>query len=263
MLRFCVLGSGSGGNCIYVAAQHSALLIDAGLSARETIRRMELVGIDWAHISAILLTHEHSDHISGLSALCRKLDVSVYANSGTVDAVERSLGPNRVKWRVFTTGSPFTVGDVCVEPFSVPHDSYDPVGFALQSSAARIGIATDLGMPTALIRHHLKDCNALILEANHNETMLKDAERPWSLKQRIMGRQGHLSNASAARLIADLADKTLTHVYLAHLSSDCNTPDAALQTVLAELNSRGHHDIHIIPATQDEPSTFWESASDP
>ncbi|TFH15004.1 MAG: MBL fold metallo-hydrolase [Lentisphaerales bacterium] len=263
MLRLCILASGSAGNCMYIASRNSALLIDAGLSARETLRRMDLVGIDSSSVNAICLTHEHSDHISGLPALCRKLDVSVYANSGTVDAVERALGPDRVRWQVFTTGSQFSIGDMTVEPFSVPHDSYDPVGFAIQSENTRIGVATDLGMPTSLIRHHLKGCNALVLEANHSERMLKNAKRPWSLKQRIMGRQGHLSNTSTAQLVADLAQDTLSHVYLAHLSSDCNTPDKAVQTVVAELNARSFNNIMVIPALQGEPSQIWESDARP
>ena len=256
--KFCVLGSGSSGNCIHVSSATTSLLVDAGLSGREIIRRLELTGADVSGIAAVCLTHEHSDHVDGLLGLLRVIKPRLYANSETVKAVERSLERHDLPWQIFSTGFPFQVGDISIEPFSVSHDAMDPVGFCLGCAGSRIGIVTDIGVSTTLVREKLRHCHALILESNHDEKMLKDSQRPWSLKQRIAGRQGHLSNRGASELLAEIAGPALTHVYLAHISADCNRPEIACRTVSAKLAELGFGSINVLPTWAAKPSQVYE-----
>ncbi len=256
---FCVLASGSSGNCIYVASDTTRLLIDAGLSCRETGRRLAEIGGRLEDIQAICLTHNHSDHTSGLKVLHARYGVKLYANAGTCDVLAADQALKPLAWSVFTNGEAFDIGDIRVEPFSVPHDAADPVGFILEAGGVRIGIATDIGVPTHLVRERLRSCRALVMEANHDERLLEQANRPWSLKQRIAGRQGHLSNRAAAQMIAEIAGAGLTHVFLAHLSSDCNRPDLALETVRNVLKDRGHGDIEVKLTHPDRPGEIWSA----
>ena len=242
-LAVCVLASGSSGNCTYVGSEHTRILIDAGLSFREIETRLESIRVDPATISAVCVTHEHSDHTACLGVLQRRRNVSLYANSGTIEAVELTGKIKGLTWNVFSTGAPFTIGDLRLEPFSVPHDSYDPVGFVVACGPARVGIVTDMGIPTELIRERLRRCQVVVIEANHDEELLKDSPRPWALKQRIAGRQGHLSNVRAGELMADVAGDGLQTVFLAHMSEECNRPELAFKTVARALSEKGHPDI--------------------
>ncbi len=244
-IELCVLASGSSGNCIYVGSDNSRILIDAGVSGKVTVERLQSIGVDPESIDAICLTHEHDDHKASVGILHRRLGVDLYSNSGTIEALNRSPKFAGLPWNVFSTGHAFEIGDLVLEPFRVPHDSYDPVGFVVSCGGARVGIATDMGMATELIRERLRNCDALVLEANHDEVLLKDSQRPWSLKQRIAGRQGHLSNEKAGRLIVDVAGDNLHNVILAHLSSDCNRPDLALKTVTQQIKMGGLSNIEI------------------
>ncbi|NCA82174.1 MAG: MBL fold metallo-hydrolase [Opitutae bacterium] len=254
-LRVCVLASGSSGNCIHVESATTALLIDAGISARETVRRMEAASLDPAKLRAICVSHEHTDHVAGLAQLHKKLGLMLYANGDTARAVR---GGEDLPWNLFSDGCPFAVGDVEILPFPLPHDAYAPVGFVLACGASRLGIATDLGMPTQLARERLRGCQTLVLEANHDEMLVNSSFRPWSLKQRILGRQGHLSNETAAALLADIAGDTLQQVFLAHLSRECNNLDLALLTVRRHLESAGLARIRVLPTHPDKPSDFAE-----
>ena len=254
-LRVCVLASGSSGNCIYVESAGTALLIDAGLSARETLKRLQAAGLDPARLRAICVSHEHTDHVSGVVQLHKQLGLPLYANGDTARAVR---GAAHLPWNLFTSGSPFTIGDIEILPFSLPHDAYDPVGFVLACGAARIGIATDLGIPTQLARERLRGCQLVVLEANHDEMLLHSSFRPWALKQRILGRHGHLSNETAAALLAEIAGDTLRQVFLAHLSQECNKLDLALHTVRTRLAAAGLGHIRILPTHPDQPSEFAE-----
>jgi phosphoribosyl 1,2-cyclic phosphodiesterase len=256
-LRLCVLASGSSGNCTYVGSDTTGILIDAGLSGRETVRRLGEIGVAVESIRAVCVTHEHTDHTSGLAVLQRGGRVALYANSGTIDGLKARGAGADLPWQIFSTGSPFPVGDLTLEPFSVPHDAYDPVGFVVSHGAVRVGVVTDMGMVTGLIRERLKRCQAIVVEANHDERLLKDADRPWRLKQRIFGRQGHLSNAHAADLIAEVAGDSLAIVYLAHLSQDCNRPDLALKAVIDVLTRRGLGGISVRIASPDHVSEVW------
>lgn len=260
-MKVCVLGSSSSGNCTYVASGCTAILIDAGLSGRETVRRLAEIGVDGERISAICLTHEHSDHTAGLSALHKGGRIALYANSGTIQGFEAKAGADRLKWNIFAPGSPFTVGDMRVEPFSVPHDAYDPVGFIVESEGQRVGVVTDMGMVTGLIRERLRSCNAVVVESNHDELLLKNADRPWHLKQRIFSRQGHLSNEHAADLIAGIAGAHLAVVFLAHLSDECNRPELAMSAMDQALRKRGVHHVAVKLTAKDRVSEVWDSAA--
>ena len=253
-IRVCVLASGSSGNCIYVASEETRILLDAGVSGKEVARRLELIEEDPARIDAVCVTHEHGDHIASLGVLYRRFGMPMYANHGTLEVLSKTATLNGVPWSVFTTGEAFTVGDLSIEPFSVPHDSYDPVGFVINAGADRVGVVTDMGMATELIRQRLKGCRALVIEANHDEGLLRASNRPWSLKQRISGRQGHLSNAQAGELVVDVAGPWLETVFLVHLSSECNDPDLARNTVETALQEGGHGHVGVRLTYPERPS---------
>jgi phosphoribosyl 1,2-cyclic phosphodiesterase len=231
-LKLCVLASGSSGNCTFIGTERTRILIDAGLSARKTAERLAQIGEQMEHIDAICVSHEHGDHIAGLRVLQKNHGIPVYANAGTFERIGGDI-----KGSCFTTGSPFTIGDFTIHPFPVPHDANDPVGFIFSAGSRSVGIATDIGMVTNALRERLRKCHAVVIEANHDETLLHEANRPWSLKQRIRGNQGHLSNRTAAALMAEIAGEGLQHLFLAHLSADCNSPQHArkmFETLLAE-----------------------------
>jgi phosphoribosyl 1,2-cyclic phosphodiesterase len=234
-LTLCVLGSGSSGNCVYVASETTRLLVDAGLSGKATAERLDAIGVDPDSLDAVCVTHEHADHRASLATLQRRHAVKLYANSGTVEGIRRTL-TREVPWTVFHTGQPFAIGDIRVDPFSVPHDCSDPVGFSFSApDGAQVCVATDMGVVTTSVRDRLGRCHAAVLESNHDETMLNDSSRPWSLKKRIAGRLGHLSNTQAADTIVELAAGPLQTVFLAHISRDCNTGELALKTTLKRL----------------------------
>lgn len=256
-LTVCVLASGSAGNSLYAAAGSTAVLIDAGLSGRELARRLHQIGADPKTIRAVCLTHEHGDHTTGLGVLHRRWGARLYANAGTIEAMERNPDLGGLEWNVFTTGSPFEIGDLRVEPFSVPHDAYDPVGFVLVAGGVRAGIVTDMGMATELIRQRLRACRVLVVEANHDEQMVTDADRPWALKQRILGPQGHLSNRRAAELLVEVAGPDLEAVFLAHLSVDCNRPELARAVVADALRTAGHERVRVWLSSPDDVSEVW------
>jgi len=256
-LQVCVLASGSSGNAIYIASDTTRILIDAGLSARQIALRLAQLGVVPESINGICISHEHGDHVAGLRVLQNRHEIPVYTNAGTLKGIRRQPRSEMIAARIFQTGSPFEIGDITIEPFSVPHDAYEPVGFRLQSGSGCVGVVTDLGMGTALIREKLKGCQAIIVESNHDEDLLREAPRPWALKQRIRSRQGHLSNVDAARLITECATDELRHVFLAHLSSDCNTPDTALRTVSSQLRLDGLEHIRLEVSLADRISTIW------
>jgi phosphoribosyl 1,2-cyclic phosphodiesterase len=188
--------------------------------------------------------------------LVRRADLSLYANSGTAEAIQRRGRVAGIPWSIFTTGSAFTIGDLIIEPFSVPHDSYDPVGFAIQCGKIRVGIVTDMGMPTELIRTRLRGCRVLVVESNHDTGLLRESSRPWGLKQRIAGRQGHLSNEQAAKLIAEVAGPELRCVMLAHLSAECNEPQRAKDMILGALRESGCAGVDVKLTYPDRPGDF-------
>jgi len=260
-IRFCVLGSGSSGNCTLVASEKAALLIDAGLSGREICGRLGAVGFRLEDVAAVCLTHEHDDHVAGLNVLHRRHKIPLYANTATVDAMSLRGKCDGLQWAVFTTGSAFQIADITIEPFTVPHDSYDPVGFVLGNGEDRLAVLTDIGMPTSLVREKLRRCSAMVVESNHDEKLLRDSDRPWQLKQRIAGRQGHLSNAQAGKLVAEAAGARLKTVVLAHLSCECNTPDLAIAEMRRALAGIGRTDVEVFAACPDRPTSLFSAAA--
>jgi len=252
-VKLTILGSGSAGNCAYLETEETRLLIDAGFSARQIRRRLATIGRAPDGLQGILLTHEHSDHIQGLSALCARLPIPVYCNRDTKEAVETQLQA-RFDCRIFTTGATFEVGDVMVDTFSVPHDAQDPVGFLLRTHAGNIGFLTDLGHATNLVIERVRAANVLLLETNHDLKLLQeDTRRPWSIKQRILSRHGHLSNVAAAEVAERIVSPALRHLYLGHLSRDCNRPELARQVVSERLHKIGASQICIESTSQDLP----------
>lgn len=251
-----MLGSGSAGNSALVATDHCKLLVDGGLSARQICLRLEQCGVAPAQLDGVLLTHEHGDHVCGLEVLCRKLDVPIYANALTAESV-RCDGPLREhrNWRIFRTGSEFSIVDIMIQAFPVPHDAVDPVGFAFHVGPNSLGFITDLGYATKMIVERLRQVHTLVIETNHDEKLLQsDSHRPWSVKQRIQSRHGHLSNNAAAAVIEQLVSGKIERVVLGHLSRDCNTPDLALRTIQESLLKLGRGQMQVCVASQTEIS---------
>jgi len=228
-----VLASGSRGNTAVVESSQARILVDAGISCRETFKRLKLTGLDPKSISAILITHEHSDHVYGLATLAKKLDLPVFMTGATHQAWARSLRddagqlPKLAKLEIFSAGRQFQIADITVTPFTIPHDAADPVGFTFRAEGAKIAFATDLGYMPASVRDHLRRCDVIIIESNHDVEMLRVGPYPWSVKQRVMSRVGHLSNDSLAQFFAEDYDGGASHIVLAHLSEQNNHPEVA------------------------------------
>jgi len=257
-IKLCVLASGSSGNCTFISTGKTRILIDAGLSARRTASRLADIGENIEDLDAICVTHEHTDHIAGLRVLQKKYDLPIYANAGTLTGIRVAKQGGEVACRQFTTGSKFEIGEFVLDPFAVPHDAYDPVGFVVHGGTNAIGVATDIGRVTNLLREKLSACQVLVFEANHDEELLQASPRPWSLKQRILGNQGHLSNRASSRLIAEIAGKGLQHLFLAHLSSDCNSPERVRKGFETMLTEEGHHHICLYVTSAREVSEILE-----
>ena len=251
--RLTILASGSSGNCAYLETDDTRLLIDAGLSTRQIRQRLLGIGRTPENLSGILITHEHTDHTQGLGVLAAKLQIPVYCNRLTKEAIEVQFQA-RLDYRLFNTGSSFELGDVAVDTFSVPHDACDPVGFLLRTAAGNIGFLTDLGHATRLVLERVRPSHVLVLEANHDLKMLQDdTRRPWATKQRILSRHGHLSNDAAAQLAEQIVSADLAHLYLGHLSSDCNRPELAHRTVSASLQKLGATHVRVEATSPDIP----------
>lgn len=239
MLGFCPLASGSKGNALYLGTKKSKILIDAGLPTKVLQKRLADIGVRLEEIDGICITHEHSDHIRGLEALAEKWKIPIFANSDTAQAICSTLGIIP-KFKIFTTGETFEFGDIEIHPFSIQHDAIDPVGFAIKAEDSKIGVCADLGFVTTLVAKELQGCDYLYIESNHQVSMVHSSSRPEMLKQRILSRQGHLSNEQCAGLIELIYHPGLKHIHLAHLSSECNAPELALKIVrekLAALNA--------------------------
>lgn len=242
---FAVLGSGSGGNCAVLRWQGELYLIDAGLSSKQIVLRLELLGLKACDVRAIILTHEHSDHVRGIDVFCKSYPVPIYCNAATRHAIEPGLKYPK-QWQIFQTGGSFSVESTLKEPlqvqsFSVPHDAADPVGYCIRCSAGSLGVLSDVGFITNLIKEYLRGVDTLFIEANFDEQLLEqDMRRPWATKQRIRSRHGHLSNEQSANLVAEIFPdaKRRPQVVLGHLSSDCNTAELARQAVIEVMSSR-------------------------
>jgi phosphoribosyl 1,2-cyclic phosphodiesterase len=295
MVRFTVLASGSRGNATVISGGRTRILVDCGLSCRELFRRMKLMDEEPETLDAILITHEHSDHVNGVAVTARKLGIPVYFTEGTHRAWMRWISPRRQmtykQWleqirkqaaerqaeaqatadegepdendlpddaeapepvapvkakdpswlpavEYFAPGEPFEIGDISVSPFTTPHDAADPCGFVFSVEGVRIGFATDLGYISPNVKAQLKNLDLLLLESNHDLEMLRDGPYPWSVKQRVLSRVGHLSNEAAAGFLQDGYDGQAAYIILAHLSESNNLPELARVTAERALNGR-------------------------
>ncbi len=262
-----VLASGSRGNCALVATSKTRILVDAGLSGRETFKRLRALAERNAdrhnecaeEISAILITHEHSDHVAGLQRLATKLNVPVFMTAATRHAWSRAVRdaegaiPELPKSEQFSAGRGFCVGDLEVMPFTIPHDAIDPVGFTFRAEGVKIGFATDLGYMPTNVRNHLRGCSVLVMESNHDVEMLRSGPYPWSVKQRVMSRVGHLSNEALAEFFSSDYDGGAEYLVLAHLSEQNNHPEIARAAAEHALGLRqGLWRNRVLLATQTE-----------
>jgi len=272
MMRMTVLASGSKGNSTLVASSRTRILVDAGLSCRELMKRMQMANEDPAAIDALLITHEHQDHVQGVAVLARKLGVPVYFTQATHRAWMRWMMPQKrltyAAWlalrqqppgveevekasvekaedpcslpgvEYFSAGSGFSIGDIVVTPFTIPHDAADPVGFVFEADGVRMAIAADLGYMPPNVKMAIRNCDVLMLESNHDLEMLRDGPYPWSVKQRVMSRVGHLSNEATSDFLEKNYDGNASYVVLAHLSESNNLPELARVTAERALRDR-------------------------
>ena len=233
-MKFCVLGSGSKGNATYLESGETSILIDAGMSGIELQRRLAAIGVELSKIDAILVTHEHNDHVHGVGVLSRRASISVHANPATFSAASKTVR-KLFSYNEFETGVSFQIRNLEIHPFAISHDAHDPVGFRISDGRVSFGYCTDTGKVSQLIRHRLASCQALVLESNHDIEMLQNGAYPQYLKQRIRSSQGHLDNEVAASFLKDLLHEKLEHVVLAHLSEENNDPEIAYHAAMAAL----------------------------
>lgn len=239
MIKFCSLFSGSSGNSIFLSVKGTKILIDAGLSAKRIVEALCSIGENPSELSAVLVTHEHVDHIRGAGVLSRKFNIPVYANENTWEAMEQSLSPMNVdNKKVFDTGKEFGLGDISVKAFHIPHDASEPVGFNFFAENKKITTATDLGHISRELLQHFEKSELLLLESNHDIEMLKVGHYPWHLKKRILSERGHLSNEMAGKVVSYMAERGTSRFLLGHLSRENNFPELAYQTVCNELREK-------------------------
>ncbi len=254
MYGFCPLASGSKGNCIYLGTKNKKVLIDAGLSAKAIQAKLSEIGVSINEIDAILVTHEHTDHIQGLRVLAYKTGIPVFANNETAKGIVNTFH-DCPKFKIFSTGETFEFGDLEIHPFSISHDTLDPVAFTVRFDGMKLGFCTDLGFVTTLVQNQLKDCDYLYVESNHQVSMVHSSARPMVYKQRVLSKSGHLSNEACGKLLTQVAHSGLKHVHLAHLSSECNSHETALHVVNEALANEGIS-LNITVAPQDKLGTI-------
>jgi phosphoribosyl 1,2-cyclic phosphodiesterase len=235
-MRFCVLGSGSKGNATYLESGETSILIDAGMSGIELQKRLSYIGVDLSEIDAILVTHEHNDHVQGVGVLSRRANIPVFANTATFSAASKIIN-KLFSYNEFETGGSLYIQNLEIHPFSISHDTEDPVGFRISDGRVSFGYCTDTGKVSRLMQHRLASCQALVLESNHDIAMLQNGTYPPYLKQRIRSNQGHLDNVEAAILLNELVHEKLQHVVLAHLSEENNHPEIAYHAAVEALHS--------------------------
>ncbi|MCK5843234.1 MAG: MBL fold metallo-hydrolase [Victivallales bacterium] len=261
-LGITVLGSGSRGNSVLIQTPDAALLVDAGFSRKEILARLAAVGVEKTNVKALLITHDHGDHVSGARVLADHLNIPTYLNAPTLKHLQkRNLVGAKIS--VFNSGSSFILQPFEVRPFSVPHDAMEPVGFVISHTRSdgtnvKVGIATDMGHVNNLTRARLAECDALLVECNHDIKLLRNSERALSLKRRIGGKFGHLNNSDAIEALGELVASRTKHVCLCHLSEDCNDRAIVEELAAAKLAEINRPDITLTIADQQTPSeTLW------
>lgn len=260
-MNLCSIASGSSGNCIYIGNQNTNLLVDVGISGKRIETGLASIEVDPAKLDGILITHEHSDHISGLGVMARRYKAPIYGTVETINAILKINNIGRIPEELFHFIEPdqsFDINDIKVNPFSISHDACNPVCYTFESEGHKAGVATDLGTYNDYVVRHLMGSEVLLLEANHDIRMLEVGAYPYYLKKRILGDRGHLSNDNSGKLLCKLLDSDLKRIFLGHLSKENNYPDLAYETVRVEIEQYGHiaKDIIISVAKRDEPSDF-------
>lgn len=264
-MNLCSITSGSSGNCIYVGSDNTHLMIDAGISGKRIENGLNQIGLKTADMAGILITHEHSDHISGLGVVARKYGVPIYATKGTLKAIRQSKSLGNIPEELFreiTAERDFCINDLVIHPIRVSHDAAEPVAYKVCNGMKSIGVITDLGKYDDSIIRHMQNLDCLLIEANHDVNMLQVGSYPYYLKQRILGDRGHLSNELCGRLLGELLHDKLKAVLLGHLSKENNCEELAFETVRLEITlgenpyQSGDFPIHV--AKRDRNSTFIE-----
>ncbi len=260
MLQFCSLYSGSTGNSLFVQSDNTKILVDVGVSAKKITEALSSISVDINSIDAILITHEHIDHVRSLSTISKKYNIPVYATQNTWDSMpENKFKISLDNQKVFNPKDKFEVGDMLINPFSIPHDATDPCGFNVLCNDRKLSIATDIGHMTKDIIKRLENSSLLMLESNYDPEVLKCGSYPYKLKSRILGPTGHLSNSTAGKTISLLLDSGLSTAILGHLSKENNFPELAYSTVLEELqlNNCDFENLKLKVASRSEPSELF------
>lgn len=259
-MNLCSIASGSSGNCIYIGSQDTNILMDVGISAKRIEQGLTSIGVNPAELDGILISHEHSDHVSGLGVMARRYQIPIYATVETINAILRIKSVGRISEELFRIIEPdvsFLIKDIEVNPFAISHDASNPVCYTFVHDGHKMGVATDLGKYDDYIVSSLSGCEALLLEANHDIHMLQVGSYPYVLKRRILGDRGHLSNDNSGRLICELFHDNLRHIILGHLSKENNYPDLAYETVKYEIeqsNGSIMETCSVFVANRDLPS---------
>ena len=252
-VRISVLASSSSGNCTFISTSRAKILLDAGISLSQVIKRLNSIGESLDHLDAVVISHEHIDHVNGLAAILSKKAIPVYITRETYEAIAPCPPCHRLEF--IESGQPFSINGLSICGFSIPHDAANPLGFCLEAEGIRIGHVTDLGYLTELVIQRIKGCDVVVLESNHDLEMLKVGPYPWPLKQRIMSSQGHLSNEVVGQFLNEEFDGKAQHIVLAHLSESNNHPDIARMVAAQSLEPRGFDlgNLHVAGKTSASP----------
>lgn len=256
-MKICLLASGSKGNSIYIESRNTAIIIDQGLSHKELKKRLSLRGLDLAKIKAILVTHEHSDHITGVGISARYLGIPVYATTGSLTKMDKIFNGSEEVIAI-ESGMKFSIGPMEIHPFSISHDAEDPVQYCIHSGKKKISVVTDIGFMSTLVTERIKGSDLLVIEANHDVDMLVNGPYPWQLKQRVRGRTGHLSNRSAAETIFNISKDGKPKIVLAHISGENNRADVAEKEVRELFEKHDRKLGYLLTASQTEPTPIVE-----
>ena len=264
-MRMMSIASGSSGNCIYIVSDNTHILIDAGVSRKKIVEGLNTAGLELKDISAVLVTHEHSDHINGLGVISRKEELPIYASGGTISGIRSASSLGAMPEDIFHTinaDEDFTINDLTIHPFRVSHDANEPLAYAVKCGSRQMGVITDLGKYDDYVVSNMKGMDALLIEANHDIRMLQVGSYPYYLKQRILGDRGHLSNEASGRLLGELLNDNLKGIILGHLSKENNYAELAYETVRLEIdmgdNGYKAGDFRMEVAGRNEPSGMIE-----
>lgn len=257
-INLCTIASGSSGNSIYIGTKYTNILVDAGLSGISIQKGLKSINVEPSKINAIFITHEHSDHIKGAGILSRRFNIPLYATLKTWDIIEDKVGVQGNNKKIISVNTDCIIDDLCINAYRIPHDAVEPVGYTITDGKTKVSIATDIGHITNTVKKNIAGSNALVLEANHDVNMLECGGYPYYLKQRILGKLGHLSNDASGEFLSEIIDSKLKYVLLGHLSQENNFPELAFETVSSILKCKKINlkDLDIDVAPRYECSKF-------